>query len=116
MMRETGEIDNDFSEQLTDIIGTLSRVAKYWLSDRERAVDLQAGLAQTYLDLWAHAAKRMLGAAAAPIVTPDPKDRRFADPEWSSNQFFDFLKQAYLLTAQWADRLVNDAKDLDPRT
>ena len=30
--------------------------------------------------------------------TPDPSDKRFADPEWSSNQFFDFLKQAYLLT------------------
>ena len=29
----------------------------------------------------------------------------FADPEWTQNQFFDFLKQAYLLTAGWADKL-----------
>ena len=50
------------------------------------------------------------------MVTPDPKDRRFADPEWSSNQFFDFVKQAYLLSTNWADHLVEDAKDLDPHT
>ena len=33
-----------------------------------------------------------------------------------SNQFFDFLKQAYLLTAQWANHLVKDAKGLDAHT
>src|ERR1700745_1312320 len=52
----------------------------------------------------------MAGEEAPPAVTPDPKDKRFADPEWSQNQFFDFLKQAYLLTAQWSDRLVKDAE------
>ncbi len=45
------------------------------------------------------------------MVAPDPRDKRFADPDWSQNQFFDFLKQAYLLTAHWADRLVKDAED-----
>ena len=53
---------------------------------------------------------------AGPVVAPDPKDRRFADPEWSSNQFFDFVKQAYLLSTNWADHLVEDAKGLDPHT
>ena len=47
---------------------------------------------------------------------PAPTDKRFADPEWSQNQFFDFLKQAYLLTAGWADQLVKDADGLDPHT
>ena len=47
---------------------------------------------------------------------PEPRDKRFADPEWSSNQFFDFVKQAYLLTVQWANRLVRDAEGLDPHT
>ena len=52
----------------------------------------------------------------SPSAKPDPRDRRFADPEWSSNQFFDFVKQAYLLSSQWADDLVKNAKDLDPHT
>src|SRR4029077_17204244 len=38
------------------------------------------------------------------------------DPEWLSNQFYDFLKQAYLLSPRWARQLVADAADLDPHT
>jgi polyhydroxyalkanoate synthase len=58
----------------------------------------------------------MTGETTDPLVKPDPRDRRFVDPEWSTNPFFDFLKQAYLLTSRWADHLVEDAKDLDERT
>src|SRR6185437_3558270 len=60
--------------------------------------------------------KRMAGEEAEPVVTPDSKDKRFTDPEWSQNQFFDFLKQAYLLTAQWGNRLVKDAGGIDEHT
>ena len=49
-------------------------------------------------------------------MSADPKDKRFADPEWSQNQFFDFLKQAYLLTTHWAEHLVKHAEGLDPHT
>src|SRR5262249_40302398 len=71
---------------------------------------------KSYLELWASAVRRMAGEEAPPVATPDPRDKRFADPEWSSNQFFDFLKQAYLLTATWASHLVKDAKGLEPLT
>ena len=47
---------------------------------------------------------------------PATSDKRFADPEWTSNQFFDFLKQAYLLTTRFANQLVSEADDLDPHT
>ena len=59
-------------------------------------------------------AKRMTGEESAPVAAPDAKDKRFADPEWSQNQFFDFLKQAYLLSTQWAEHLVKDAQGVDP--
>ncbi len=49
-------------------------------------------------------------------ASPIRKDKRFADPEWSENQFFDFLKQAYLLSTHWAEQLVADAQSLDPHT
>src|SRR5436190_6788275 len=114
--RESGEIKTELADEITDLVKTLGQVSEYWLSDPQRAVELQRLLGKAYLDLWAHAVKRMTGEPVEPVARPDPRDKRFADPEWSSNQFFDFLKQAYLLTAKWADRLVKDAKDLDPHT
>src|SRR5262249_1899808 len=80
------------------------------------AVELQTSLGKSYLDLWASAVKRLAGEQTEPIAKPDPRDKRFADPEWSSNQFFDFLKQVYLLTVQWAEHMVKHAKTLDPHT
>jgi polyhydroxyalkanoate synthase len=113
--REQGQLDEQYSE-LTDVVKTLGQVADYWLRDPQRALELQSSLGKAYLDLWAHAARRMAGEKVDPVAEPDPKDRRFADPEWSANQFFDFLKQAYLLTVHWADRLVREAEGLDPHT
>lgn len=114
--REQGAVKGDGSEDIADAVKTIGKVMEYWLVDPQRALELQAGLGRAYLDLWAGTAKRMAGEPAAPAVAPDPKDRRFADPEWSQNQFFDFLKQAYLLTANWADHLVKDAEGIDPHT
>ena len=112
--REEGRIQGEHAEFI-DMVKTLGHVGEYWLRDPQRAFELQLSLSRSYLDLWAAAVKRMAGEQAAPVAVPSPKDKRFADPEWSSNQFFDFLKQAYLLTVAWANHLVADA-ELDPTT
>ena len=99
---------------MTEVVRTLGQVAEYWLSDPQRAVELQTRVAKAYLDLWGTAMRRMAGEDVQPVALPDPRDKRFADPEWSSNQFFDFMKQAYLLGTQWADHFVKDAEGIDP--
>jgi polyhydroxyalkanoate synthase len=114
--REEGRKTAEPGDEVVDVVKTLGRVAEYWLADPQRAVELQTRLGQAYLELWGSAAKRLTGEETAAVASPEARDKRFADPEWSSNQFFDFLKQAYLLTATWADRMVADAADLDPHT
>ena len=113
--REQGRDDREFADEVTEVVKTLGRVIEYWLADPQRSVELQTRLGKAYLDLWAAAAKRLAGEAAAPVAAPAANDKRFADPEWSSNQFYDFLKQAYLLTVRWGTELVSDAA-LDPHT
>jgi polyhydroxyalkanoate synthase len=113
--REGGQVKGE-GKQIVEVVKTLGQVAEYWLGDPQRALALQTSIGKTYLDLWASAMRRMAGEPSQPVAEADPKDRRFADPEWSSNQFFDFLKQAYLLTTNWAQRLVEDAEGLDPHT
>ncbi|GMO41515.1 PHA/PHB synthase family protein [Bradyrhizobium sp. TM233] len=114
--RESGEVQDRPPAELTEVVKTFTSVAEYWLSDTSRSSDLQTKLAKDYLDLWGSAVRRMAGQDAAPAIAPSPRDKRFADPEWKSNQFFDFVMQLYLLTTRWAQELVRDAEGLDPQT
>jgi polyhydroxyalkanoate synthase len=114
--RESGELKDKSTEEMSEVVKTLTTVAEYWLSDNERSSDLQTRMAKGYLDLWGSAMRRMAGEEAMPAISPSPRDKRFADPEWKSNQFFDFMMQAYLLTTQWAQDLVRNAEGVDPHT
>ncbi|WP_375304052.1 class I poly(R)-hydroxyalkanoic acid synthase [Bradyrhizobium sp. A11] len=114
--RESGEVQDRPPAELAEVVKTFTSVAEYWLSDTSRSSDLQTKLAKDYLDLWGSAVRRMAGQDAPPAIAPSPRDKRFADPEWKSNQFFDFVMQLYLLTTKWAQDLVRDAEGLDPHT
>ncbi|WP_409188943.1 PHA/PHB synthase family protein [Bradyrhizobium sp. RDM4] len=113
--RESGEVQDRPPAELAEVVKAFTSVAEYWLSDSSRASEVQTKLAKDYLDLWGSAARRMAGQDAQPAIAPSPRDKRFADPEWKSNQFFDFMMQLYLLTTRWAQELVRDA-ELDPQT
>src|SRR5580692_4938855 len=114
--REEGHKSNAIAEEVGEVVKTLGQVAEYWLEDPQRALELQNRLGKAYLDLWAAAAKRLTGEEVPDVAAPAAGDKRFADAEWKQNQYFDFLKQAYLLTVRWADKLVSDAADLEPHT
>ena len=115
--REEGKIKDETVEDITDAVKAIGRVARILdLRSPVAPSNYETTLGRAYLDLWAAAVKRMAGEQTDPVIAPDPRDKRFADPEWSQNQFFDFLKQAYLLTIQWSERLVKDAADVDEHT
>src|ERR1700758_258306 len=114
--RESGELKDNQPTEMSEGIKTLTAVAEYWVSDNERSSDIQTRIAKGYLDLWGSAARRLAGQEAMPAIAPSPRDKRFKDPEWKSNQFFDFVVQLYLLTTQWAHDLVRNAEGLDPHT
>jgi polyhydroxyalkanoate synthase len=114
--RETGEVKDNPPNEVGEVIKTFSTVAEYWLSDNNRSAELQMKLGKAYLDLWGSSMRRLAGEPAPPVIEPPPRDKRFSDPEWKSNQFFEFVMQAYLLTTQWAQDLVRNAEGLDPHT
>ena len=47
---------------------------------------------------------------------PEPGDNRFKDPDWSNGQFFDFWKQAYLITSRWAEDVTRNTEGVDDKT
>ncbi|MDA7948327.1 MAG: class I poly(R)-hydroxyalkanoic acid synthase [Hyphomicrobiaceae bacterium] len=94
----------------------LGQVAKQWVSDPAKLVSAQGKLMSGYADLWGRSVRRFLGEDVEPVVSAAPGDARFKDADWSERQFFDFWKQAYLLTANWAEDMVENAEGLDDQT
>src|SRR5437868_11118485 len=114
--RQTGELRDQSVEEIGQVVKTFHSIADYWLSDPSRATELQSRLGKAYLDLWGNAARRLAGEEPPATIEASPRDKRFKDPEWKSNQFFDFLKQAYLLTTKFAFEAVQNAEGVDPHT
>ena len=114
--RESGELKDNPPSEIAEVIKTFTTVAEYWLTDNARSSDLQTRIAKDYLDLWGSSVRRLAGEEVRPAIEPSPRDKRFKDPEWKSNQFFDFVMQLYLLTTRWAQDLVRDAEGVDPHT
>ncbi len=102
--------------EITEATNTLSDLTRHWLADPTRFAEAQGSLMRAYADLWNNTVLRMLGQEVTPVAEPEPGDNRFKDPEWSANPYFDFWKQAYLVTAQWAEDMLQKTDGLDERT
>src|ERR1044072_8453534 len=62
--REVGEVKIEPADEIADVVKTLGQVAEYWLSDPQRAVEIQTGLGKAYLELWLAASKRLAGESS----------------------------------------------------
>jgi polyhydroxyalkanoate synthase len=95
----------------------LGEIARQWVSDPGKLVAAQNELFKDYAELWGRSVRRYLGEEdVKPVIEPEPGDNRFKDPDWSNTQFFDFWKQAYLLTARWAEDLTRKTEGVDDKT
>ncbi len=112
--RESGEIKTTIADDIGEMVRSIGRVAEYYMAEPQRALAAQAALTTQFADLWAATLHRLQGEKAEPIAPPDASDKRFADAAWRDNPYFDFIKQAYVLTTRWADDLVKHADELEP--
>ena len=114
--RESGEVRDTVAEPMADMVKTFSKLTEYWLSDPSRALEAQTRLFSGYMSIWANSVRKLSGEEVSDAVEADKGDKRFNDPEWGRNAFFDFLKQAYLVTSRWAADLVENTEGLDEDT
>lgn len=114
--REKGLRKDNIADPVADIVKTFSKVSEYWLSDPSRALEAQTRLFSGYMAIWANSIRRLNSEEVGDAIEPEKSDKRFRDPDWGENAFFDFLKQAYLVTSRWADGLVENADGLDEHT
>jgi polyhydroxyalkanoate synthase len=116
--REKGKVRDHVAEPAVDMVKTFSKLTEYWLSDPQRALEAQTRLFAGYMGVWANAIQRAGGdtGQSDDTIKPERGDKRFQDPEWGKNAFFDFVKQTYLVTSRWAADLVEHADGLDEHT
>ncbi len=114
--RERGEISDNAVDPMTDMVKTLSKVTEYWISDPRRTFEAQTQLMSSYFGVWMRSVQKMQGETAEPDPDAGRQDRRFADEDWQKNPFFGFLKQVYLITADWAEKMVSETEGLDEHT
>ncbi|MGH0004612.1 PHA/PHB synthase family protein [Pseudovibrio ascidiaceicola] len=114
--REKGEAASGGTEELNAVVKTLAEVGNYWMKDPSRAIEAQTKLWSGYMNIWNSTLQRMAGEERDPIVVPTNTDKRFKDSQWDDNNFFDFIKQMYLQTSNWAEELAEGADELDDHT
>ena len=95
---------------------TLGSVYQSYAQNPERLMDAQMQLWTAYGQLWQGAWQRAIGAPAEPVAVPARNDKRFKDKDWQEHTVFDFLKQFYLISANWAKDMVENAEGLDEHT
>jgi polyhydroxyalkanoate synthase len=112
--RQSGQIKTTIAAEIGEMARSIGRVVDYYLADPQRAFAAQTALSKQFVELWASTLQRLQGEQAPPVAAPDTSDKRFADAAWRDNPYFDFIKQAYVLTGRWADDLVKRADELTP--
>ena len=108
--REEGKIKSEAAEDIVDVVKTVGRSLNIGCPTPNEHLSCRQASAAPFSNFGRWPPNGWPAKRTKPVAAPDPKDKRFTDPEWSQNQFFDFLKQVYLLSVQWAERMVRDAQ------
>ena len=113
---DAGNPDGAPFKPIEPVLKSFTEIAQSYAQHPERWAEASYQLWHGYTRLWQNSWTRMMGEHTEPVVTPEPGDKRFKDPDWSRNQVFDFFKQAYLLTAKWAHDTIANTADIDEAT
>jgi polyhydroxyalkanoate synthase len=90
----------------------MSEVIAHLAEQPDRLMRAQGDLYNRYMELWRSAAMGESTPAAAPAQARG--DKRFNDPDWSTNPVFDVVKKSYLITSNWLNDLVGSVEGVAP--
>ncbi len=68
---------------------------------------LQQQWRDSHVALWQAMLQQGKEKIAAPTVQPEPGDKRFSHPAWAESPIYDYLRQSYLLNAQYLKRMAD---------
>ncbi len=92
-----------------------TEMAAHWMKEPEKLLKYQIDFFNDYMALMHYGTQQLLGEKQEPLYKPAAKDNRFKDDAWHHHPLFDFLKQYYLFTSQWVDKMVNATTGMDKK-
>src|SRR5215210_8770308 len=75
-----------------------------------RAAEYYRRLLETTMEIWGDATARFWGLPRQEQEEEGRPDKRFSEPEWESNPYYQTLKESYLLASEY---LMNEAEETD---
>jgi len=117
IFREFLERQDDEIFQVPDpkvVTHAFTEFAQHLFAEPEHLIDAQLAYWKDMGQLWEGYMRRVLGEEVPPQVAPAPDDRRFKDEAWTEDLIFDYIKQAYLVTANWIHSTVANVEGIDP--
>ncbi len=96
--------------------GMFQQLATRIMANPMQLAQAQISFWHDYLALVNQATLRFWGQEVEPLKTPQKGDKRFRHQAWEENPVFDFVKQSYLLAADYIHATVKNAEGLDDKT
>jgi len=89
-----------WQEMMTNPAKLMENQVQYWGKTLTHFMEVQQELAKGHLQ---------------PPADDTPGDKRFANPLWQTNPYFNYVKHQYLLSSAAIQRAVEDLEGLDPK-
>ena len=115
LMKRTGGNGGPTMDPLNVSESMADATRRLWM-DPGRLMEANLKLWQQHMQLWQHASEKLVSGSAEPVAEPEKGDRRFRHPDWQENPLFDFIKQSYLITANWLVDTMSSVEGLDQKT
>ncbi|MGH1418283.1 MAG: PHA/PHB synthase family protein [Hyphomicrobiaceae bacterium] len=101
------------ASEISEATKTMQDLAQLWMKNPTKFAESQLQLFHNYAEVWSNTLRRVAGEDVEPVAKPPLSDNRFKDEEWTRNPYFDYWKQVYLLSSNWADRMLEETEGLD---
>jgi len=80
-----------------------------WKAESEQAAALQDEWRDRHARLWRAMLERKAGDPSPVVAAPAAGDRRFEHASWAASPVFDYLRQAYLINAEFLNKMAEAA-------
>ncbi|MDK9725434.1 MAG: class I poly(R)-hydroxyalkanoic acid synthase [Sterolibacteriaceae bacterium MAG5] len=84
-----------------------------WAPESAEAAALQKEWMGRHAELWETMIRRKRGETGEPVAQAAPGDKRFDHPAWAESPVYDYLRQAYLINAEYLKRMTEVAPVAD---